>query len=194
MSNLAEKASKIEELFVCGQMQKHGVHGTTELEPNKSSRADKSYVGGPPPEMKRRVAAPLWNLLKKSETRDGKENLGYTNHESSTIWVNTLWKNYQNSISMSLPTSDCPKPSAAGNKAAQLETRWRSTRIAERFSLLSTGDQELARQASRQDLSARDMRKWLSEIIKRPEDQQEKILQCGEALRKARDASETAAE
>lgn len=181
MASLAKKAARIESLFISDHAQMYGTVGTTELGASKGTRANNLYPRRPLPQGNR-------------STTVAQNNLDYSHNDLSRNWTRSPWKDYQCSESTSPPASNHPNPIPTAHKPAQWESQWWSTRRADRFRLLNADDQELARQASRQDLNARDQRKCLSEIMKRPKDLREKILQCGEALRKARDTPERAVE
>jgi hypothetical protein len=164
MDNLAKKATRLQALFC-------DIQEETQLEAKEITRFSKQYP-----------KRTQFQDKQKGVVANDKPNA--SDDKLPRTWIRVPWETHQYRKSTS--------PKASKHKirfsAADVERRWLSTKRTDRFNLLTSADQELAKQASRQDLSAREQRIFFFQILKLPLDQQEKILQCGEALRNARES------
>ncbi|KAF7506901.1 hypothetical protein GJ744_011142 [Endocarpon pusillum] len=171
LTSLAEKLTRIQALF------------ESETQPQRKYKPGVDVTGRP-----RHEAIEIKGIGRESEQWVGKKSATDSNEFSLAnikppkIWNSSPWKEY-------VPSNESPsslmKPSrqamSATAQESQTRKRWATTSRADRLSLLDDADRELAIQLSQVNLSARDQRKVLSEMLKRTSNQQERLFQCVEA-------------
>jgi hypothetical protein len=171
LTALAQKLAKIETLFATEEhAQRKRSPGTT-----KPSRQGGSEIQGTGKNSKP-------NLKEKNALGSGYSSLPSRN--SSTVWTKSPWKDYVPvNDPPSSPTKHILPALSAVAQNNQTVKRWTYTKPVDRLSLLDDADRELAIQLSRVNLSARNQRKVLLEMMNRTRDQQERLIQCAEALK-----------